>query len=515
MLPNFKTERRAPIEADICLIAEGCYPYVPGGVSNWIDGLIRSFPEFSFSVVAILGRGGSRRSAYAFPNNLVHFQEIELHQGGRRSFEFPGHGGALDAAALADTLADLLNNRDCDQLARIQAIFNQGAVRVHSLEMLMNSPKAWKVITQMYEQLMPHASFHSFFWAWRALFGGLFAILKAPLPPAKIYHTVSTGYAGLFAARAKLETGRPVFLTEHGIYTNERRVEILMADWIADTIDKGLALGDDRFDLREMWIAAFEAYARICYQSCDEIITLYEDNQRLQKQLDADENRLQIIPNGIDLQRFSALPRAGDDARPTIALIGRVVPIKDVKSFITAAMIARRTIPDLQALILGPEDENPEYARECRTLVSDLDLSDCVQFNGAVNIADYLPQIHAVALTSLSEAQPLVLLEAGGAGVPCIATDVGSCRELLEGRADEAPQLGHGGFICDLVAPEQVAAAAVRLLQDSWLRQRYGDTMRKRVSKYYLARQVTTAYEQLYHRYGSGSSASLLPAKAG
>ena len=89
---------------------------------------------------------------------------------------------------------------------------------------------------------MPHESFLHFFWAWRALFGGLVATLSFPLPPARVYHTVSTGYAGLLAARAAVETGRPALITEHGIYTNERRIEILQADWIVDTVDKGFAI---------------------------------------------------------------------------------------------------------------------------------------------------------------------------------------------------------------------------------------------------------------------------------
>ena len=102
---------------------------------------------------------------------------------------------------------------------------------------------------------MPHESFLHFFWAWRALFGGLVATLSFPLPPARVYHTVSTGYAGLLAARATVETGRPAIITEHGIYTNERRIEILQADWIVDTVDKGFAIHDPRRDLRDFWSA--------------------------------------------------------------------------------------------------------------------------------------------------------------------------------------------------------------------------------------------------------------------
>ena len=77
-------------------------------------------------------------------------------------------------------------------------------------------------------------------------------------------------------------------MTEHGIYTNERRIELLMADWVADTIDKGHTLDDPRLDLRDMWVHAFEAYARTCYDACDQVITLYEDNQKVQRLLGAD-----------------------------------------------------------------------------------------------------------------------------------------------------------------------------------------------------------------------------------
>ena len=38
----------------VCLIAEGCYPYVVGGVSSWVHSMIQSFPDVEFSLVAIL-----------------------------------------------------------------------------------------------------------------------------------------------------------------------------------------------------------------------------------------------------------------------------------------------------------------------------------------------------------------------------------------------------------------------------------------------------------------------------
>lgn len=112
---------------------------------------------------------------------------------------------------------------------------------------------------------MPYGSFLHFFWAWRALLG---CSRHARVPAAEgqgLSHHLDR-LCGRAAGRAALSTGRPALLTEHGIYTNERRVELLMADWVADTVDKGHALADARFDLRDMWIRAFEAYARTCYE---------------------------------------------------------------------------------------------------------------------------------------------------------------------------------------------------------------------------------------------------------
>jgi hypothetical protein len=41
----------------------------------------------------------------------------------------------------------------------------------------------------------------------------------------------------------------------------------------------GLSINDDRIDLRDVWIRAFNAYARACYDACSAITTLYRDNQ--------------------------------------------------------------------------------------------------------------------------------------------------------------------------------------------------------------------------------------------
>ena len=480
--------------ADVCLIVEGCYPYVSGGVSSWVDWLMRTQQDLTFSVVAIRSGHEAYRSRYRRPPNQTAHYDLVLNAPpeGHRILRRAGA-----AQSLARVLSRFIGGGGLGELRELIGIVNADQ-EAWSLYELTQSRVAFDIVRGMYEALMPEASFLQFYWAWRALCGGLFSTLKFELPDARIYHAISTGYAGLLAARAAVETGRPALVTEHGIYTNERRIEILMAEWISDTIDKGLNMDDPRMDLRDLWIKAFESYARACYEGCTNVTTLYRDNRDLQLAGGADASRLRIIANGIDVEQFGALEVAVPGARPTMALIGRVVPIKDTRTFIAAAAAARRTVPDLRALVMGPTDEDPAYVAECRRLVMELGLEDCVEFTGAVQLAQWLPHVHVVVLTSLSEAQPLVLLEAGAAGIPCVATDVGACREIIEGAGGEDDPPEPGGFITELVAPQQVADSVCSLLRGHALRRHMGENLRRRVRRRYASATARANYTALY-----------------
>ena len=507
-----RADKHGPERAtDISILVEGCYPYVPGGVSAWIDWLIRAHPGLSFSVVALWPRPTNQQPRYALPPNVTALHHLYLQDFGGLVRQRPLP--VRDLEELATALDDLMmigGKARLGELTRRLASLRGD----YDIADLFNSPAAWDLARRMYHTEMPYGSFLHFFWAWRALAGGLLATCGFKLPEAKVYHCISTGYAGILAARAALETGRPAILTEHGIYTNERRIELLMADWVADTVDKGHALDDPRFDLRDMWVKAFEAYARTCYETASEIVTLFEDNQRAQRALDAPRERLTVIANGIDPKRFEGVKPPPADARPTMALIGRVVSIKDVKTFIAAAHALKPRVPGLRALIAGPLDEEPAYSAECKAFAAELGLDGTVEFAGPVNVVDHLSLIHVVVLTSLSESQPLVLLEAGAAGVPFVATNVGSCREIIEGRSDESPPLGAGGYVTGLVAPGETADAVYRILTDPVHRRRLGETLRARVLRYYSADRAVDAYQSLYRRHMEAATTQTDPMEA-
>jgi glycosyltransferase involved in cell wall biosynthesis len=480
--------------ADVCLIAEGCYPYVAGGVSTWIDWLIRSQPERTFSVLAILPSAPQTEPRYARPDNLVSIEHVLLddnHLGTTRTWP------SVTPEHMASLLGQILNEGSPRDLRELMGLLGSGRHRV-CLDTLLNSPEAWQTMCHHYGS-MPHAAFLGYFWAWRTLVGGLFRVLTCPLPQARIYHAVSTGYAGLIGARAAIETGRASLITEHGIYSNERRIEILMADWIANSIDNGLDLSDDRKDIRELWARAFESFAHLAYGAATEITALYEANQTFQYALGAEPEKLSVIPNGVDIERYGQVKQEAHE-RPTIAFIGRVTSIKDVQTFIDVAERLRDRFPDLQALVIGPMDEEPEYAQECVAEVNRRQLADTVSFTGPVKVSDYLGRIDVLVLTSISEALPLVILEAGAAGVPCVATDVGACREILEGRPNEYSAIGPGGVVAPVGASEEIAQAIAMLLEDPKRLRAYGDRLQRRVREQYRSEVVADAYRALYAR---------------
>ncbi len=495
MFPR-RAQRAAQPEADVCLIAEGCYPYVSGGVSSWINWLIRTHPDIRFSVLSVLATAPRTPPAYKPPENLVALHHLLLDS---NTYGRGRHWPVASPEWMATRLSSLFESGELADFAALADRLGTSGQRP-SLNMLLNSPRAWETVCKCYAH-MPQTSFIAYFWAWRALAGGVMRALTFPLPEARLYHAVSTGYAGLVAARAAFDTGRPVLITEHGIYSNERRVEILMADWINNSIETGFDYSDDRRDMRDFWAKGFESFARIAYSAADEVIALYKANSAFQQALGADPRKLRVIPNGVDMDRFATLaPRTSE--RPTIAFIGRVTPIKDVHTFIDVAERVRASIPDLRALIIGPDEEDPDYARDCVDAVAARGLDGCVEFTGPVDVRDYFGEIDVMVLTSISEAQPLVILEAGAAGVPCIATDVGACREMLKGGRDpNGKRLPRGGSVAPVGSADDLAAPVIELLNDPAKRRELGNGLRKRVHLAYRSAAIADTYSALYRRY--------------
>lgn len=484
--------------ADVCLILEGTYPYVAGGVASWSHDLIQKQSHLNFHLLCILPPYSRPKRVFELPENVVgltnvYLQELPL---GVHSIK-----NAKTIKLFDDIELPLLKLQHFGRLNDFKAIISALDQFEYPLgkAILLESSEAWNMTLHMYRMAMGESSFLNFYFSWKGLMSSFYSVLLAPLPKARIYHAVSTGYAGLFLARAHLKTHCPCLITEHGIYTNERRIEIALADWLYDQKTMNLSLNQREYtrDLKDFWIDTFYGYSKLAYDAAEKIITLYQGNQEYQIADGADPKKMCIIPNGVDIDIYQNISRSKTHP-PTMALIGRVVPIKDVKSFIHAAGIVKQKYPDLIAYVLGPVDEDPEYYQECLDLASHLALRDTVIFTGKVKITDFFPKIDIVVLTSISESQPLAILEAGAAGIPCVTTDAGCCPELIYGQMDEDPRLGPAGMVVPPASPSAIAESVLLLFEDSLFYQSCSQSIQKRMSKYYDSSTSEKEYHDLY-----------------
>jgi len=512
---------------DIMLFSEGTYPYVKGGVSSWILQLMQGLPDFSFGVCFIGATpyldGELMEISYEFPANLKHLEVHYLFDDDEKKTKPKRRKGNPKAfKAVRELYASFKQNGAVipEMLQNINFYMKEV-----TFEDFLHSKESWDFLTQTYSKNCPDIPFIDYFWTLRNIHKPIWILANiiSNLPETKIYHAPSTGYAGFIGALASYTNDRPFFLTEHGIYTRERKIDMLSADWIEYKKPALLQEPEEYNYIKKMWINFFDKIGLFCYYRANHVLSLFSGAQKVQIAHGAPQERTQIIPNGVDVDTLmQTIKHRHNPPKPIITLIGRVVPIKDIKTFIRAIKILLETVPDAEGWIVGAVDEDKEYVTECQQMALALELkakvqkfegnksllsaeeieqsTDKIKFFGHSDIKIILPKSALQTLTSISEGMPLVILEGFAAGVPCVATDVGSCRDLIEGGInDEDIALGSAGAITGIADPHTLANEYAKLLDHSngtWKKAQ--DVALKRVQKYYRQEMFLKDYDNIY-----------------
>ncbi len=395
----------------VCMVLEGSYPFITGGVSAWVQDMISGLPDLDFCLFTISPVGG-QELRYKLPANVVEHLDLVLSEKIPQKQKHPDKPEMLKN--IMSTHARMFSGESPDlreMISRIPEGYNlhRDSVREDT---------SWEMVVETNKKRNPIYPFADYYWALQSSHDMIFRVLAARPPEADIYHAISTGFAGLAALAARIRRKKPMLLTEHGLYHKEREIEIRKSDLV-------------RGYQRDMWIKTYNKLSSICYKFADRITALFEENRQKQLELGAPHEKTLVIPNGIDVERFSAVikeKRAGFH----IGLVGRIVPIKDIKTFITTAKIILDEIPEAIFYAIGPTDEDQAYYEDCVKLVESLNIQDRFLFTGRQNVLEYYSFLDVMLLTSVREAQPLVILEAWTAYVPCVCTKVGNVPEMLD-----------------------------------------------------------------------------------
>jgi glycosyltransferase involved in cell wall biosynthesis len=462
------------------MIAEGCYPYVVGGVSSWIHSIIKLFPNIEFNLITIVSdRNISGKFAYELPVNLTEVHEVYLQDvdwvGNRKTKK----NRIRLKKKEVDALRSLVIGEDVDWMT-VFRIFDR---KNFSINNILMSPEFLAITKDYYSLRFSDITFSDFLWTLRSIYLPLFFALKCVPPKAEIYHCVSTGYAGIIGSKAlSIYPNSKLLISEHGIYTREREEEIIKAKWV-----QGI--------YKTIWIEQFRKMSKCAYYFADLVTSLFEQAHSLQIELGCPEEKAIITPNGIVTKNFEGIPmKAVDDPYINVGAILRVTPIKDVKTMINAFYYAHEKQPKLKLWIMGPDDEDPDYAEDCRDLVKALNAENIV-FTGSIRTTEYIGKMDMTILTSISEGQPLTILEGFAAKKPCIATNVGNCHGLIYGENDT---FGDAGIVVPVMNISEVSNAILRLANHPELARQMGENGYQRLMYKYKSVYMEETYRKIY-----------------
>jgi hypothetical protein len=357
-------------------------------------------------------------------------------------------------------------------------------------------------------------SFANLFWLLREFFSLTCAIAGDNYPKARIYHSHTTGYAGLLAAVAARQNDGRVLLTEHNLYTRDTintlldrnmNTVVAAADWRAD----------NQVEVAQRcWMAWYIEIGKIIYQAADRITYLYPAAIGEAAGLGSESSKSEIVPNGALLKKFEAarnefverrneIRRSATKPKWRLAYCARLVPIKGLLDLISGvAELVQSGQRNFQLDVMGHADEIPDYAAACYDLAGQLGLDDYIAFRGNVNIAKVIGEFDMLILPSYNEGQPMVVLEAMAVGLPVIGTPVGGMEQLILSALDGDPRSVPGP--CGLlVKPGDVGglADAIRsLMKDESLYHYFSENSRSRVAQYFELEKAMGAYRLIYSR---------------
>ena len=461
----------------ICLILEGCYPFINGGVSTWMHQYINEMPEHEF-VLWVIGAHAADRDkfVYQLPPNVVKVQQVFLDdalrlkdgRGIRHRFT-PEENEALKELISSgspdwDLLFDLFQRKKINPIAYLKS---EGFLNAMS-EICMRD--------------FPFIAFADAFHSIRSRLLPVLHLMGTEVPDADCYHAICTGYGGMLAAMGAYINHKPLLLTEHGIYTREREEEIIRAKWVAK-------------EFKPHWIRFFYMMSDLIYSRAFRVTALFTRALYTLIDMGCEASKCRVIENGISYERLCNIPLKEDDGMVDIGAVVRMAPIKDIKTMIYAFFELSCRRDNVRLHIMGGVDDQ-EYADECYQLVKQLGLDDKIIFTGRVNIIEYFEKLDFTLLTSISEGQPLSVLESFAAKRPAVTTDVGCCSELLNGKPGDT--LGKAGLFAAPMQREKLADAMEVLCESRELRLKMGEIGQQRTYEDYRYNIMLTKYRNLY-----------------
>ncbi len=251
--------------------------------------------------------------------------------------------------------------------------------------------------------------------------------------------------------------------------------------------------------------SVFVRIERILANKSDAVITISAalKNQLLHRKIGSEE-KIRTIELGLDLDPFLAIRGPSNVLRARLSLaenvrlvgvIGRLVPIKDHRTFLSAAALVAKEMNTVHFVIVG----DGELLNSLKRLSGDLGLDARVHFTGWMYpLAEIYADLDVVVISSRNEGTPVSLIEGAASCKPLIATRVGGIPDMIHD--------GQDGLIVSPADPQCLAGAILKVLRDPDMASQLALRARERARFRYAASRLVSEIESLYldllHRKG-------------
>jgi glycosyltransferase involved in cell wall biosynthesis len=199
-----------------------------------------------------------------------------------------------------------------------------------------------------------------------------------------------------------------------------------------------------------------------------------------------------VVPNAVDSGFFGVQSTpVSDAATPALGLcVGTICHRKNQNNFIRALdPLAAQN--NFKIIFLGEVAED-DYGTEFIQLVKERSWCEYVGWAGRDELKRYFSYAAFVALPSLEDNCPMVVLEAMAAGIPVLASKVGGVPELIE--------TGKTGLLCDPQQPETFRVGAARLLEDRDLARQLANHAKHQALQRFSPRIVAQQHVDIYRQ---------------
>lgn len=232
---------------------------------------------------------------------------------------------------------------------------------------------------------------------------------------------------------------------------------------------------------------------RIC-RGAAKIIALSKAEAEKYRALGLSEEKITIIPNGIDMSKYANLPPKGlfkkklgiPEDMKVILYLGRVHRSKGIDLLIRAHeyLIKKRGLKDAVLVIAGPDDG---YLSEARSLAMSLNVSASILFTGFIGEEDKLAALAdaEVFVTPSFYGFPVTFLEACAAGVPIVTTTRGDVLEWIDGNV---------GFVTQ-PSPQDLAEHIYSIVSNEAMRREFSKNCVKTAHDFSIERIVSKLEE--------------------